>query len=367
MIQVKRDSRTIRSQVGDYPVCIENGSLAKIPEELVGLGLDCCRVGLISNPTVRRFHADRLGEKLRSSGFEIINFDFPEGESYKNLTSVSRCLDHFLEAKWERRNPFLIVGGGVVGDMGAFTASVLLRGIPLIHVPTTVVAQVDSSIGGKTGVDHREGKNLIGTFYPPKAVWIDPGTLGTLSVRDRRSGLAEVIKYALIGDHELLSYLDRHLIDLSDESFDPDIWFPAIQMSVRDKGDIVSKDEKEAGLRMDLNFGHTFGHALEAALGYEGILHGEAVALGMLSVTRIGEKLGITEKGTFEIIRDLLAKARLPVKWPGAVSYPEIEPFLKNDKKTRDGKVTLILPVSPGRVIQSRDYDTRELPAGLVL
>jgi 3-dehydroquinate synthase len=367
MNQVKMDSRTIRSQAGDYTVRIENGSLAKIPGELGGLGFDRCRVGLISNPTVRRFHADRLGENLRTSGFEIVNFDFPEGESYKNLASVSRCLDHFLEAKWERHNPFLIVGGGVVGDMGAFSASILLRGIPLFHVPTTVVAQVDSSIGGKTGVDHREGKNLIGTFYPPKAVWIDPETLETLPVRERRSGLAEVIKYALIGDYELLSYLDRNLTGLSGESFDPEIWFPAIQMSVRDKGDIVSKDEKEAGLRMNLNFGHTFGHALEAALGYEGILHGEAVALGMLSVTRIGEKLGITEKGTFEIVRELLAKARLPVKWPDAVPYPGIEPFLKNDKKTRDGKVTLILPVSPGRVTQSRDYDTRALPEGVAL
>lgn len=361
------DVISVRSQAGDYDVRIGNGVLSAIPAELEKIGFGHCRIGLISNPTVRQLHALRLGDILRSAGFEIVDFDFPEGESYKNLASVSRCLDHFLETKWERRNPFVIVGGGVVGDMGAFSASILLRGVPVFHVPTTVVAQVDSSIGGKTGVDHREGKNLIGTFYPPKAVWADPETLKTLPVRERRSGLAEVIKYALIGDHELLAYLDRHLSVLSGESFDSGKWLPAIRMSVRDKGEVVSLDEKESGLRMNLNFGHTYGHALEAALGYEGILHGEAVGLGMLSATRIGEKIGVTEKGTFDLVRNLLVKARLPVEWPSSVLYESIVPFLKNDKKTRDGRVTLILPVSPGKVIQSRDYDARALAEGISL
>ena len=351
----------VASQSGPYGIRIASGIYRCVPEFLREIAGESFRVGLISNPTVRALHGEVLLTLLKEQGFTVVNFDFQDGEKFKNMTSIQECLDVFLREKWERKDPFLLLGGGVVGDMGAFAASILLRGVPVFHLPTTVVAQTDSSVGGKTGVDHSEGKNLIGSFYPPKGVWVDPGFLETLSIRERRSGLGEIIKYALIGDLELLELLDRELNRLGSELFDRDLWETAIRLSVRDKARIVSEDEHESGLRMNLNLGHTFGHALEAAMGYSGILHGEAVGLGMLCAARVGERLGITEKGTEKTIAGMLRRAGLPVEWPGQISYERIAPFLRNDKKSRSGKVTLILPVAPGHVVRVRDYDETHL------
>ncbi|MHB8422507.1 MAG: 3-dehydroquinate synthase [Leptospirales bacterium] len=355
----------VRSQAGNYGIRIADGLRQFVPEFLQEMSGGSSRIGLISNPTVRGFHGIPLEELLKKQGFSVVSFDFRDGEVFKTIPSILDCLDTFLKEKWERRDPFLLLGGGVVGDMGAFAASILLRGVPVFHVPTTVVSQVDSSIGGKTGVDHVEGKNLIGSFYPPKGVWIDPGFLETLSLRERRSGLGEVIKYAMIGDSSLLEFLDRELDRLSALSFDRELWEMAIRFSVQDKARIVSEDERETGVRMNLNLGHTFGHALEAAMGYSGILHGEAVGLGILCATRVGERLGVTEKGTEKIISDLLKRAGLPFEWPKQITFPKIAPFLRNDKKSRLGKVTLILPVALGQVIRTSDYDETLLAVGV--
>ncbi|MHB1286144.1 MAG: 3-dehydroquinate synthase [Leptospirales bacterium] len=355
----------VDSQSGPYDIRISNGLQEKVPEFLQENYGDSSRLGLISNPTVRGLHGEVLLALLKKQGFTVVNFDFQDGEKFKNMSSILECLDVFLHEKWERRDPFLLLGGGVVGDMGAFSASILLRGVPVFHLPTTVVAQVDSSIGGKTGVDHPDGKNLIGTFYPPKGVWVDPAFLETLPIRDRRSGLGEVIKYAMIGDLDLLTLLDQSLERLGSESFDRDLWETVIYSSVQDKARIVSEDERESGPRMDLNLGHTFGHALEAAMGYSGILHGEAVGLGMLCAARVGERLGITEKGTGTIISEMLKRAGLPIEWPSQISFAQVAPFLRNDKKAMSGKVTLILPVVPGSVRRIRDYDEELLAAAI--
>ncbi len=355
----------VDSQSGPYDIRISNGLQKRVPELLREHCGGASRLGLISNPTVRGLYGNGLLALLKKQGFTIVNFDFQDGEKFKNMSSVLECLEIFLHEKWERRDPFLLLGGGVVGDMGAFSASILLRGVPVFHLPTTVVAQVDSSVGGKTGVDHQEGKNLIGTFYPPKGVWIDPEFLETLPARERRSGLGEVIKYAMIGDLDLLKLLDKSLERLGSESFDRDLWETVISLSVRDKARIVSEDERESGPRMDLNLGHTFGHALEAAMGYSGILHGEAVGLGMLCAARVGECLGITEKGTVGIISDMLKRAGLPTEWPSQISFAQVAPFLRNDKKARSGKVTLILPIVPGSVRRIRDYDEALLAAAV--
>ena len=303
----------VSSHSGPYRIRVGNRIKDEIPGWLVEMGFPVTRkVALISNVTVRNLHGNAFSASLAARGFSVAGFDFSDGESYKTLDSVRECLDRLLSLKWERQDPVLALGGGVVGDMGGFVASILLRGVPLIHVPTTVVGQVDSSIGGKTGVDHPEGKNLIGSFYPPQSVWIDPSFLETLPLRERRSGLGEVIKYALIGNRELLRFLDGNLEILSGERFDRDVWEETIFLCASHKARIVSEDERESGVRMNLNFGHTFGHALEGAMGYEGILHGEAVGLGMIAAARVARALGITGEETEEVIRAYLKRACLP-------------------------------------------------------
>ena len=357
----------VSSLSGSYPIRVGTGVREKIPDWLVEMGFPVNRkVSLLSNVTVRGIHGHAVSASLESLGFPVENFDFPDGESYKTLDSVRGCLDRLLALKWERQNPILALGGGVVGDMGGFIASILLRGVPLLHIPTTVVGQVDSSIGGKTGVDHREGKNLIGSFYPPRSVWIDPFFLETLPLRERRSGLGEVIKYALIGNPKLLRFLDDNMEALSGESFERDSWEETIFLCASDKARIVSEDERESGVRMNLNFGHTFGHALEGAMGYEGILHGEAVGLGMIAAARVAKSLGMTGDETEGIIRTFLKRALLPDRWPEGIRFSDLEPFLKSDKKSTSGLVTLVLPVRPGEVVRTRDYEPSVLALAIV-
>lgn len=314
------------------------------------------RLALVTNPVVHPLHGERIERTILSAGYRPEVLLLPDGESLKVMASVSDLLDRLLALRWERREPLLVLGGGVTGDMGGFAASLLLRGVPVVHIPSTVVAQVDSSIGGKTGVDHPMGKNLIGSFYPPKAVWIDPDLLMTLPLRERRAGLGEVIKYAMIGNTALSELLESGMTGLCSESFDRGLWLLAISESVSEKSRIVSEDENEGGLRMTLNFGHTFGHALEGALGFGGILHGEAVGLGMLAASRVSERLGLSS-GISERLLSHLKAAGLPHQWPRNVSIEDLQRFWGSDKKTQGGKATLILPVSWGKVVMTRDYD----------
>jgi 3-dehydroquinate synthase len=355
----------VRSAAGPYDIQIEKGLLSALGPSVRMICPSVSRIGLVSNPVVWGLYGDRLQGALEETGFRTVVALHPDGERFKTMESVMALLNTFLEARWERREPLLVVGGGVTGDMGGLAAALLLRGVPLIHMPTTVVAQVDSSIGGKTGVDHPLGKNLIGAFNPPRAILADPALLATLPLRERRAGLGEVLKYAFIGDPELLALLEERVEGLAGEKFDETLWEKVVSLCARDKARIVSEDERETGERMLLNFGHTFGHALEGALGYSGILHGEAVAVGMLSVAAIAEKATISAPGTFAFMKSLIARAGLPVAWPRAVSFSEIRPYLVRDKKTSGGQVALILPEAPGRVRILREYDSNLLPNGI--
>ena len=350
---------------GDYRIVIAPGLTSTLGERLFEIFPGLSRVGIVSNPVVWGFHGEEILRTLSRSGIESLVALHPDGEPFKTMDSVLALLDRFIEARWERRDPLLVVGGGVTGDMGGLAAALLLRGVPLVHLPTSVVAQVDSAIGGKTGVDHPRGKNLIGVFNPPRAVLSDPEILRTLPLSQRRAGVGEILEYALIGDGALLNLLSERIEELVAGAFSSELWEEVIGLSSADKAGIVSRDEKESGERMLLNFGHTFGHALEGALGFSGMLHGEAVALGMLSAARISESLGIAAPDTFEGIRRLVARAGLPVSWPGEITFDRIVPYLLRDKKARRGVVALVLPEEPGRVRIVRDYDPDILSRGV--
>jgi 3-dehydroquinate synthase len=361
--------KTVRvsSTSGEYGIRIESGlfdSLGPLLRDLFP-GSPNGRIGLVSNPVVWGIYGSRVLASVSGAGFSHVVSLHSDGEPFKNISSVMALLSTFLENRWERREPLCAIGGGVTGDMGGLVAALLLRGVPLVHVPTTVVAQVDSSIGGKTGIDHPMGKNLIGAFYPPKSVLTDPMVLESLPLRERRAGLGEVLKYAFIGDHDLLELLGRKIESLAGDGFDAELWEETIALCSFDKARIVSADEREGGERMLLNFGHTFVHALEGALGFSGILHGEAVALGMLSAARIAHLAGLAGPDTFEFMKELIARAALPVSWPEKVTYEAIAPYLVRDKKVQGKQVTMVLPTEPGKVSLVRDYDPALLPTGV--
>ncbi len=355
----------VRSASGPYEIRIVRGLLPLLGGVVRDLFPSVSRVGIVSNPVVWGLYGPRIREAMERAGLRTVLALHPDGERYKTMESVMEILTVFLGDRWERREPLLVAGGGVTGDMGGLAAALLLRGVPLLHLPTTVVAQVDSSIGGKTGVDHPLGKNLIGVFNPPRAILADPELLATLPLRERRAGLGEVLKYAFIGDGELLSLLEDHVEDLAGDPFDGELWKRVVELSSRDKARIVSNDERETGERMLLNFGHTFGHAIEGALDFSGLLHGEAVAIGMLSAAAIAESGGLAAPGTFSFMESLIGRAGLPVAWPKGLTFDRISPYLGRDKKVTGGQVALILPEAPGRVRIVRDYDPNLLPMGL--
>ena len=275
----------------------------------------------------------------------------PDGERAKNLRTVSRLLDQMVALGLTRQSTVVAVGGGVVGDVAAFAASVYLRGIAVVQVPTTLLAQVDSSVGGKTGVNHRAGKNLIGTFYHPRLVVVDPLLLASLPAREYRSGLYEVIKYGIICDPLLFDEFERHHQRILDR--DPTTLEKLVSRCLQIKVDVVQADEKESNLRRILNFGHTLGHAIETASGYRKIRHGEAVAWGMIGATRLGEKLGrIADAEAARIEAGIRSIGKLPDI--SALSTAILMQALRHDKKIRDGSLHFVLPRRVGKVdIQS--------------
>ena len=271
----------------------------------------------------------------------------PNGERAKNLKTVERLLDRMLELKMSRQSQVIAVGGGVVGDVAAFAASVFMRGIPVVHVPTTLLAQVDSSVGGKTGVNHRRGKNLIGTFHQPKLVVADPLLLDTLPARDYRSGLYETLKYGVIRDRSLFARFERKSEALA--SRDPEVLEEFVYRSIRIKAQVVSADETEGGLRRILNFGHTIGHGIEAAARFRRIRHGEAVGYGMIGATRIAQELGLIDQAEANRITDgVHAIGKLPEI--GSLSVGAILKSMQHDKKVRDGTIHFVLPERVGSV-----------------
>jgi 3-dehydroquinate synthase len=277
---------------------------------------------------------------------------FDDSETSKRLATVEQIARKLIRAGADRHATLIAVGGGVVGDVGGFAAASYLRGVRLVHVPTTLVAQVDSSIGGKTGVDLPEGKNLIGAFYPPKLVIADPDVLRTLPHRELRSGLYEVVKYGIVADRKLFAYLERRMPALLRR--DPKALSWVIERSARIKGRVVSEDEREVGLRQILNFGHTFGHALEAATGYRRFVHGEAIGWGMMAVTLLGlAKNQIPERDAGRILRLIASIGPLPSF--DSVRARELLTIMAGDKKSRGGRILWILPAGIGKANWGRE------------
>jgi 3-dehydroquinate synthase len=277
---------------------------------------------------------------------------FDDSETSKRLATVEQIARKLIRAGADRHATLIAVGGGVVGDVGGFAAASYLRGVRLVHVPTTLVAQVDSSIGGKTGVDLPEGKNLIGAFYPPKLVIADPDVLRTLPHRELRSGLYEVVKYGIVADRKLFAYLERRMPALLRR--DPKALSWVIERSARIKGRVVSEDEREVGLRQILNFGHTFGHALEAATGYRRFVHGEAIGWGMMAVTLLGlAKNQIPERDAGRILRLIASIGPLPSF--DSVRARELLTIMAGDKKSRGGRILWILPAGIGKADWGRE------------
>jgi 3-dehydroquinate synthase len=287
----------------------------------------------------------------------------PDGEEYKTLEVLNRIFDALLAARCDRRTTLIALGGGVIGDMTGFAAASYQRGVPFIQVPTTLLSQVDSSVGGKTGVNHALGKNMIGAFYQPRAVIIDTDTLNTLPDRELASGLAEVIKYGLIRDPEFFAWLEANLDKLL--ARDAEALAYAIHRSCQNKAEVVAADERESGVRATLNLGHTFGHAIETGLGYGEWLHGEAIAAGMVMAADLSRRLGWLTAAETARIEKLIRRARLPVRAPGSLSPARFLELMAVDKKVLDGRLRLVLLKHLGEAAVTDECPRVELEATL--
>ncbi|NER25944.1 MAG: 3-dehydroquinate synthase [Symploca sp. SIO1C2] len=308
------------------------------------------KVLVVSNPAIFRRYGERAIAALKLVGYEVSSCTLPIGERYKTLKSVQKIYDAALAKRLERSSTMVALGGGVIGDMTGFAAATWLRGINFVQVPTSLLAMVDASIGGKTGVNHPQGKNLIGAFYQPRFVLIDPSVLKTLPPRELRAGMAEVIKYGIIWDAELFAKLEEAKRLDQWRYLDQELLSTILIRSCQAKADVVSKDEKEAGLRAILNYGHTIGHAVESLTGYKLVNHGEAVAIGMVAAGKIAVKLKLWQEEEAQRQDALIQKAGLPTQLPAGLDIEAILDTLQTDKKVQDGKVRFILPTQIGQV-----------------
>jgi 3-dehydroquinate synthase len=332
-----------------YDIAIAPNSLETIGEQLQPLNLGK-KVLLISNPAIFKHYGERVQKALEGVGFTVVTHLIPPGERYKTLKSIQKVYDTALQNRLERSSTFIALGGGVIGDMTGFAASSWLRGVNFVQVPTSLLAMVDAAIGGKTGVNHPQGKNLIGAFYQPKLVAIDPLVLKTLHPREFRAGMAEAIKYGVIWDGDLFDRLEAAKRLDSYHFTDKELLQIILQRSCQAKAEVVSQDEKEAGLRAILNYGHTIGHAVESLTGYRQINHGEAVGIGMVAAGSIALQLGLWSDRDADRQNALIEKTGLPTKIPADIPAEGILETLKSDKKVKDGKVRFILPDRIGSV-----------------
>lgn len=334
--------QTLTVHLGDrsYPIHIGQDILPCIGELLRKEGLRG-KVAIVTNPTVAELYLNTVDEALTVSGFEVSTAFVPDGEQYKNLESLRTLYDQLVRERFERKSCVVALGGGVIGDLAGFAAATYLRGIPYVQVPTTLLAQVDSSVGGKTGINHEEGKNLIGAFYQPRLVLIDASVLASLPPRELVGGLAEVIKYGIIKDSILFGFLEQEMERLLDR--DRERLIRIISTSCAIKARVVEKDERENDYRAVLNFGHTIGHALEATTGYTQLLHGEAVGIGMVKAAALSVQQGVCDQRSFERIRGLVRKAGLPSELPSGLSMQSLIAAMETDKKSADGKIRFVM------------------------
>ena len=328
---------------GDYDVRVGAGLLPRIGLWLKEKGFSGKAV-IITDAVVKELHADSLYTGLTNAGFEVTLLDVPAGEDQKTLVVAGKLYNRLMAAYAERTTPVLALGGGVIGDLAGFVAATYMRGMPLIHVPTTLLAQVDSSIGGKTAVDHGRLKNTVGVFYQPRMVAADIETLRTLPPEEITSGLAEVIKHAAIRDSHFFRFLDDSMEKI--RLLDFGVLETVVLENARIKAEVVEKDEKENGLRAILNYGHTIGHAVETVSGFE-LKHGQAVAIGMIAAAKIANRMNILDIDDLNELEDLLKEAGLPVMMPDLDIRRVIE-AMKHDKKVRQDRLRFVLLRSIG-------------------
>ncbi|MBI3604775.1 MAG: 3-dehydroquinate synthase [Nitrospirae bacterium] len=329
-----------------YPIHLGTGSLRQIGGHLAGPTRD--KIAIITNPLVWKLHGAALKQSLVQSGFNPLVIQIPDGERYKTLSSANTVYGELLKNKFERSSPILAFGGGVIGDLAGFVSGTFLRGTPFIQVPTTLIAQVDSSIGGKTGVNHPLGKNLIGVFHQPKFVWIDTELLQTLKKRDYISGLGEVVKYGVIADARLFEFLEQNKERIL--AREPEALFHLVKRSCEIKAGVVSQDEKESGIRKTLNYGHTMGHALESATHYQKYRHGEAIGIGMHFAALLGVKTQDCSEALVKRQEALIESLQLPAALPGSLRGSDLLNSMSLDKKVQEGKIYFILPQKIGEV-----------------
>jgi len=343
-----------------YPIHIGAGLIDRA--ELIEPCLRARKVAIVTNEVVGPLYLERLCAGLARIGVETVPIILPDGEAYKEWQTLNTIFDALLRARCERSTPLIALGGGVVGDMGGFAAACYQRGMPFIQIPTTLLAQVDSSVGGKTAINHPQGKNMIGAFYQPRLVLADIATLDTLPEREFSAGLAEVIKYGLIRDAAFFDWLEQNIEAL--RALDAAALAWAVERSCRNKAEVVAADETEQGERALLNLGHTFGHAIETGLGYGQWLHGEAVAAGTMMAAELSHRLGWIDGGIVTRIEHLFERAGLPTRGP-ALGAPRYLDLMAHDKKVEAGRLRFVLLRGIGQAVVTGEVETGDVIAAI--
>lgn len=350
----------LRVELGErsYEILIDRGNLSNIGERLLRFSMGN-KIAIVSNPTVSELYSGRVLNSLKKDGFDPFLILIPDGETYKDYFWAYHILTKLLELGFDRKSFLIALGGGVIGDITGFVASLYMRGIPYIQIPTTLLSQVDSSVGGKTGVNHSLGKNMIGTFWQPSLVWIDVDTLDSLPEREFLSGMAEVIKYGIIWNSDFFDFLERNREKIL--KHDKELLIKIIKNSCEIKSEIVSKDERESSLRAILNYGHSIGHAIETLTNYTSYLHGEAISIGMVYEAKIANMFGFLSKEDFERIKKIIKTYGLPAEMPSIIEPSALIKTIMLDKKNIYGNIRMVIPESIGKMKINFDIQEEEL------
>ncbi|RKG33647.1 3-dehydroquinate synthase [Acinetobacter guerrae] len=354
--------QTLHVELGDrrYPIFI--GSQLD-PKTLLAPYIKGQQVMIVTNTTLEQLYLSHYVRDLELLGKKIATCVLPDGEKYKNLENLNLIFNALLEAGFNRDCTVLALGGGVIGDMAGFASACFQRGVYFIQVPTTLLSQVDSSVGGKTGINHPLGKNMIGAFKQPEVVMADMAQLRTLPARELSAGLAEVIKYALLGDLEFLAWLEQHMDGLL--AGDENLLAQAVYRSCAHKARIVANDEKEQGERALLNLGHTFGHAIESYLGYGEWLHGEAVATGMVMAADLSQRMGWISLDNLQRTKNIIQRAKLPISCP-KIPLDDFLSYMAHDKKVLNGQLRLVLLKQLGQAVITKEFDVEKMKQAIL-
>jgi len=349
--------KTIEVDLGDrkYPIYIGESILTD--QQLINKHITSSQVLIVTSERIAPLYLKRIEDCLEKLDHDVLIL--PDGESTKSLDSLNQIITRLMEKKYSRTCILIALGGGVIGDLTGFAAACYQRGVKFIQIPTTLLAQVDSSVGGKTAVNHPLGKNMIGAFYQPCAVFADTNVLSTLPEREFAAGLAEVIKYGLIRDKDFHDWLEKNIESVIKR--DSEALSYIIERSCINKAEVVALDERESGVRATLNLGHTFGHAIETALSYKDWLHGEAVGCGMLMAADLSMRLGLIDQEQVDRIKSLLERANLPTKIPKGINLKQMLENMKVDKKSRDGVLYLVLLNDIGEAVVTSNYTEQAL------